>query len=125
MKRILILVAVLVGVALLTVGCNNTNKEEPQEIQEDGQIEEVVVKEVEAGKGVSIEYDIKYEEDIFGDLSKEQINEIVDGIFEKLSKNDEYKENTDLAIEEIFKEYGITDVNKLEAARNRILISLK
>lgn len=116
-KKAILIVSLILTISLIT-GCDKT--------QEDIQLdEEVVVKEVEAGKGVKIEYAIEYEEDIFGDLSKEEINEILDGIFEKVSKNDKYKENTDLAIEEVFKEYGITDENKLEAAKNRIVISLK
>ncbi|WP_313756911.1 hypothetical protein [Tissierella sp.] len=117
-KKAILIVLLILAISLIT-GCNR--------IQEDRQLdeEEVVVKEIEDGKGVKIEYAIEYEEDIFGDLSKEEINEIIDGIFEKVSKNDRYKENTDLAIEEAFKEYGITDENKLEAAKNRIAISLK
>lgn len=89
------------------------------------EVNEVEVIEVGADKGVGIGYARKYEEDIFGDLSKEEIDKIIDEIFEKVSKNDKYKENTDLAIEEVFKEYGITDENKLEAAKKRIVISLK
>ncbi|WP_353096146.1 hypothetical protein [Tissierella praeacuta] len=122
MKKRFILIVLLILTMILTIslitGCNKT--------QDNKQLdEEVVVKEVEDGKGVGIEYATKYEEDIFGDLSKEEINEIIDGIFKKVSKNDKYKEDTDLAIEEAFKEYGITDENKLEAAKNRIIISLK
>jgi hypothetical protein len=119
LKKIFILTISLILVISLATGCDNSQVEAP----EIDSYEEVEVKEVEVGKGVKIEYAIKYEEDIFGGLSKEEINKIVDEIFEKVSKNDKYKENTDLAIEEVFKEYGITDEDKLDAAKSKLNIS--
>lgn len=121
-KKAILIVSLILIISLITV-YNNTH--EDRQLVNELEVNEVEVIEVGADKGVGIGYARKYEEDIFGDLSKEEIDKIIDEIFEKVSKNDKYKENTDLAIEEVFKEYGITDENKLEAAKKRIVISLK
>lgn len=64
-KKAILIVSLILAISLI-VGCNKT--------QEDRQLdEEVEVNEVEVDKGVKIEYATKYEEDIFGDLSKEEI----------------------------------------------------
>jgi hypothetical protein len=117
-KKFILIVSLILVISLLT-GCDKT--------QEDIKLdEEIEVNEIEVeNKGVKVEYPVEYEEDIFGDLSKEEINEIVDEIFEKISKSDKYKENIDLAIEEVFKEYGITDENNLQVAKDKIIISFK
>lgn len=92
---------------------NTDNAEVPEEVDE---IEVV-------GGGTKIDYAIKDEEEIFGNISKEEIVEIVDEIFEKVSDDEDYENNIDSIIEEVFKNQGITDEDNLDAAKTKLRIS--
>ncbi|OZV14071.1 hypothetical protein CIW83_01205 [Tissierella sp. P1] len=117
MKKLFILTISLMLIILLAIGCDNSQVDAP-EIDSFEDIEEVIVE-----GGTKIEYAREYEEDIFGDLSIEEIEKIIDEIFKKVSKNDNSESNIGLIIEEVFKEYGITDEDKLNAAKSKITIS--
>lgn len=112
MKRILILVAVIVGVALFTVGCNNVNEEESQE----------GIKNTGFG-GIVVGYSIEDKEEIFGSLSTDEINGIIENISDEVAKDKNYADNLDLILEKVFKESGINDTEKLEAAKSKLTIS--
>ena len=111
MKRILLLVAVIVGVALMTVGCNNTNKEEPQEVV------------TNTGGGIVIGYSVEDKEKIFGSLNTEEIQNIIGKIRDEVEEDENYADNLDSIIEKVFKESGINDTEKLEAAKSKLTIS--
>lgn len=110
MKRILILIAVLVGVALLTVGCNNANEEEPQK----GETNNVA--------GLVIGYSSEDKEEIFGSLSTEEIGDIIGKITDEVAEDENYADNLDSIIERAFKESGINDTERLEAAKAKLTI---
>ena len=112
MKRIFLLVAVIVGVTLLTVGCNNSNEEESLE----------GVTNTGFG-GIVVGYSIEDKEEIFGSLSTEEINGITENILDEVAKDKNYADNIDLIIEKVFKESGINDTEKLEAAKSKLTIS--
>lgn len=113
MKRILILIAVLVGVALLTVGCNNANEEEPQK----GETNNVA--------GLVIGYSSEDKEEIFGSLSTEEIGDIIGKITDEVAEDENYADNLDSIIEKAFKESGINDIERVEAAKSKLTISKK
>lgn len=72
--------------------------------------------------GVRMNYPREYEKDIFSDLSEDEISEILEEILNKVSADDKYKENIDLAIEDTFIEYGIEDETSLNNAKKYIEI---
>lgn len=110
MKRIFLLAAVLVGVALLTVGCNKANEEEPLE----GVNNNVA--------GLVIGYSSEDKEEIFGSLSIEEIGDVIGKITDEVAEDENYADNLDSIIEKAFKESGINDANRLEAAKAKITI---
>lgn len=109
MKRILLLVAVLVGIALLTVGCNNSNEEEFEE-------------DINTGGGIVVGYSAEDKEKIFGSLSTGEIDVIMNKISDAVAKDENYENNLDSIIEEAFKESGINDNEKLEAAKAKLTV---
>lgn len=120
MKKIFILTISLILIILLATGCDNSQIAAP-EIDSSEEVEEI--ERVITESGTKITYERQYEEDIFGDLSIKEIEKIIDEIFEKVSKNNDSEGNIDLIIEEVFKEYGITDEDKLNTAKSKITIS--
>ncbi|KTE90795.1 hypothetical protein AT727_23680 [Desulfitobacterium hafniense] len=107
-KRFLLIFLTLV--LIMAVGCAN---EEPAEITDQSTDS---VEEVEVARGIKIDYDVEYEQEIFGDASKDEIYEIIDDIFEKVSDDEDYENNIDSIIEEVFKDHGITDEDNLDFA---------
>ena len=73
------------------------------------------VEEVEVARGIKIDYDVEYEQEIFGDASKDEIYEIIDDILKSFDDED-YENNIDSIIEEVFKDHGITDEDNLDFA---------
>ena len=72
---------------------------------------------------MSIGYDISYEVTIFGDLNKEEINKLTEEIMAEVKEDEDYEKNKDLIIERVFKENGITDPEKINAAKDKLIIS--
>lgn len=115
MKKILILVISLILTISLLTGCDNSQSEEPEEVDE--------IEAVEVVGGTKIDYAREDEQDIFGDISKEEIIEIVDEIFEMVSNDEDFENNIDSIIEEVFKKHGIRDEDNLDAAKSKLKIS--
>lgn len=99
----------------LLTGCYNSQSEAPKEVDE--------IEVVEVLGGTKIDYAREDEQDIFGDISKKEIIEIVDEIFEMVSDDGDFEDNIDSIIEEVFKKHGITDEDNLDAARSKLNIS--
>ncbi|MDY0236552.1 MAG: hypothetical protein RBR71_11005 [Gudongella sp.] len=76
-----------------------------------------------SGGFMSIGYDLSDEATIFGDLNKEEINKITEEIMAEVEEDDDYEKNKDLIIEKVFKENGITDPDKINAAKSKLIIS--
>lgn len=112
MKKVLIFTISLILVISLVTGCDNSRSEAPEEVDE-----------IEVVGGIKIHYAIEDEEDIFGNLQKEEIIEIIDEIFEKVSNDENFKDNVDSIIEKVFKQHGITDEDNLDAAKSKLKIS--
>lgn len=102
---------------IMAVGCAN---EEPKDTNSQNTDN---VEEVEVVGGTKIDYAIEDEQEIFGDASKDKIDEIVNEIFEKVSDDEKYENNIDSIIEEVFKDHGITDEDNLDSAKSKIRIS--
>ena len=116
-KKYIFIISLLLLVFSL-LGCSSSESD----VISDGPVE---VQEIDvADKAIKIEYEKKYEENIFGNLTLEEIDEVIDSIYDKLAKDSKYIENTNLAIEEVFIEYNIGDKDNLETAKNKIIISL-
>ncbi|NMA49538.1 MAG: hypothetical protein GX947_07195, partial [Tissierellia bacterium] len=79
--------------------------------------------DIKLGRAMSIGYDLSYEATIFGDLNKEEINKITGEIMAEVNEDDNYEENKDSIIEKVFKENGIRDPNKINAAKSKLTIS--
>lgn len=109
MKRTLLLIVFLVCVASLSVGCDNSNEEESMEIKN-------------TGGGVVIGYSAEDKEKIFGSLSNEEIGVIIEKISDEVAKDENYADNFDSIIVDIFKESGINDTDRLEEAKTRLAI---
>lgn len=114
-KRFLLIFLTL---SLITaVGCTNEESTEITDQSTDN------VEEVEVVGGTKIDYAIEDEQDIFGDTSKDEIDEITNEIFEKVSDDEDFNKNIDSIIEEVFKNHGITDEDNLDAAKSKLRIS--
>lgn len=81
------------------------------------------IEELEVSGGMKVDYAIRDEQEIFGDASKDEIDKIINEIFGKVSADEDYKNNIDSIIEEVFKVHGITDENNLDSAKSKIRIS--
>ena len=117
MKKRFLLILLTLSL-IMAVGCAN---EEPADTnnQNTDNVEEVDV----VGGGIKIDYPTQYEQEIFGDTSKDEISDIVDDLFEKVSDDEDYENNIDSIIEEVFKDHGITDEDNLDSAKSKIRIS--
>lgn len=114
-KRFLLIFLALL--LIMAVGCAN---EEPTEANDQSTDK---VEEVEVVGGTKIDYPTQSEQEIFGDASKEEISDIVDELIEKVSDDEDYENNIDSIIEEVFKGYGITDKDNLDLAKSKIRVS--
>ncbi|MDY0235364.1 MAG: M56 family metallopeptidase [Gudongella sp.] len=76
-----------------------------------------------SGGFMSIGYDLSHEATIFGDLNKEEINNITEEIMAEVEEDDDYEKNKDLIIEKVFKDNVITDPDKINAAKSKLIIS--
>ena len=122
MKRILILLLSVVIVSQMLMGCSNKT---------------VKIDSEDADYDVTISYEPKYDDDIFEDLSREEIREILGVIMDKvlLDENIElvaqtkldkvmnpHQVNADAIIESVLKEYGIEDTAKIDLAKAEMTI---
>lgn len=122
MKRILILLLSVVIVSQMLMGCSNKT---------------VKIDSDDADYDVTISYEPKYDDDIFEDLSREEIREILGVIMDKvlLDENIElvaqtkldkvmnpHQVNADAIIESVLKEYGIEDTAKIDLAKAEMTI---
>lgn len=78
--------------------------------------------DIKLGRTMSIAYDLSYEATIFGDLNQEEINKITEEIMAEVNEDDNYEKNKDSIIEKVFKENGITDSDKVAAAKSKLII---
>lgn len=112
MKRKPLLIISLICMLLLITSCNNT-KEEDLMINNDVPI---------INNMVSIDY-IDLDEDIFGDLSKEEIDNLFMDIANEIYEDEDYESNLDSIIENVFIEYGIDDPDDLDIIKSELKIS--
>lgn len=115
MKKILILTISLILAMSLLTGCDNSQSKAPEEVDE--------IEVVEVVGGTKIDYAREDEAEIFGNLPREEIIEIVDEIFEKVSNDEDFENKIDSIIEEVFKNHNITDEDNLDAAKSKLNIS--
>jgi len=76
------------------------------------------------GKGISIQFDGSLEEEIFGDLSQENIAKLMGRISLEIKKDKNYFNNLDTIIENSFRKFGIEDNSNLEYAKNYLKITV-
>ena len=76
-----------------------------------------------SGGFMSVGYDKSDEEEIFGGLNQEAIDEILEKISDEVSEDENYETNKDSIIEKVFKENGITHPDKINAAKSKMIIS--
>jgi hypothetical protein len=121
-KRVLIILLIVILVSQLLTACSN--KTVPNEYED-------------RDYDVTINYELKYDKDIFGDLSREEIREILGVIMDKVLLDDDidfvatekldivmnpYQVNADSIIESVLKEYGIDDTDKIDLAKSKMTI---
>lgn len=75
---------------------------------------------ISKNKQLVITYDITKEKEIFGELSKEEIADILTDIANEVYEDENYNDNFHSIIEKVFKNYGIDDSLKLNSARSYI-----
>ena len=76
-----------------------------------------------SGGFMSVGYDVLYEEEIFGDLNEVEISTLLENISEKIQEDEDYEKNKDSIIEEVFKDNGVIDVKRINAAKSKLIIS--
>ncbi|MCD4714180.1 MAG: hypothetical protein K8R73_12920 [Clostridiales bacterium] len=121
-KRVLIILLIVILVSQLLTACSN--KTVPNEYED-------------RDYDVTINYELKYDKDIFGDLSREEIREILGVIMDEVLLDDDiefvakekldivmnpYQVNADSIIESVLKEYGIDDTDKIDLAKSKMTI---
>lgn len=121
-KRVLIILLIVILVSQLLTACSN--KTVPNEYED-------------RDYDVTIDYELKYDKDIFGDLSREEIREILGVIMDEVLLDDDiefvakekldkvvnpYQVNADSIIESVLKEYGIDDTDKIDLAKSKMTI---
>ena len=106
MKKI-IMAIFFISILIISVGC------ESSEIVEDEAPDEMIV----------VGYSGSFQEEIFGDLSREEIDKILNEISEEVRQDEEYEKNMDSIIEDVFKENGIEEEEKINTAKAKIEIS--
>lgn len=109
LKRKKILMVILVLVLTLSVACSG------------GQGLEEGKEEIPENHELTVAYSVYEKEEIFGDLDKEEILVITNKIFDKLKKD---SKNPEEVIDRIFKEEGIKDQEKIQAAKDKLILSL-
>lgn len=108
LKKVIIAI-LLITLLTLSIGCQSSKTE---------------VDKVTNGAVVVIGYSEDDSEDIFGDLSEDEVKDIVGKITDRVSEDDEYTiDKKDSIIEDVFKENGIEDENQINAAKSKITIS--
>lgn len=122
MKRILIILISIILISQILTGCSNKNVEIDSE---------------DADYDVTISYEPKYDDDIFEDLSREEIREILGVIMDKVQLAEDiefvaqtkldkvmnpHQVNADAIIESVLKEYGIEDTAKIDLAKAEMTI---
>lgn len=73
--------------------------------------------------GILVGYNHEDKEKIFGDLSVEEIGNIMDKISYEVAKVESYKENISSIIEKAFNESGIIDIKRTDAAKSKLIIT--
>ncbi len=98
----------LISILVLSIGCENSKAEVENSNK----------------RTVVVGYSEDDSEDIFGDLSEEEIKDIIEKITNKVSEDDEYTiDKKDSIIEYTFKENDIKDENKINTAKSKLTIS--
>jgi hypothetical protein len=121
-KRILIILISIILVSQILTGCSNKT---------------VKIDSEAADYDVTISYEPKYDDDIFEDLSKEEIRDILGVIMDKVLLDEDiefvaqtkldkvmnpHQVNADAIIESVLKEYGIEDTAKIDLAKAEMTI---
>lgn len=76
----------------------------------------------EKKEGIGITFPIEIREEVFGDLTDEEVFRIIDSILDKIKKEEKYKANNNLAIENSLKEHGIDDKDKIKLLQDNLQI---
>lgn len=71
---------------------------------------------------VSIDYS-SLDENVFNDLSNEEIDNLLIDIANEIYKDEDYESNLDSIIENVFKEYGVDISSNLEDVKSALIIS--
>jgi uncharacterized lipoprotein NlpE involved in copper resistance len=107
LKKVIVTM-LLISMLTLFVGCQNSKNEVDESLKET----------------IVVGYSENDSKEIFGDLSEEEINEITEKIADRVYEDDEYEsDKKDSIIQDVFKENGIEDENKIDAAKSKITIS--
>lgn len=80
--------------------------------------------DIKLGGAYVIGYDVADLEEMFGDLNQEEIDKITDEIMKEVEDTDDYEKEKDSIIEKVFKDNGITDIGKIEAAKSVVPLSV-
>ncbi len=122
MKKILMIVLTVILFSQILMGCSNKTDHIDYEDRE---------------YDVSLSYELKYDVDIFDDLSQEKIRKILGVIMDKVLLDDDiefvaktkldkvmnpYEVNADSIIENVLKENGINDTDKIDLAKAKMTI---
>lgn len=122
MKRILIILISIILVSQILTGCSNKT---------------VKIDSEDADYDVTISYEPNYDDDIFEDLSREEIREILGVIMDEVLLDEDiefvaqtkldkvmnpHQVNADAIIESVLKEYGIEDTAKIDLAKAEMTI---
>ena len=112
MKRKSLLIVSLIFILLLITSCNSTKE---KDLMNNNDVPII-------NNRISIDYST-LDEDIFSDLSKEEIDNLFMDISNEIYEDEDYEKNLDSIIENVFRKYGINDSDDLEAIKSGIKIS--
>ena len=76
----------------------------------------------EKREGIGIAFPTEIREEVFGNLTDEEVFRIIDSILDKIKKEEKYKTNNNLAIEDSLKEHGIDDKDKIKLLQDNLQI---
>lgn len=111
LKKTFILAITLIIIALLFTGCQSLQGESKE-------------KDLYIGSSPNVWYELNDQTEIFGNISREEISNIQYEIAKRYSESNNPENEIDSIIEETFKEYGITDQDKIDAAKAKLNISI-
>ncbi len=101
---VLLLIIIIISVFLISKNINSNNIN------------------TEKREGIGITFPTKIREEVFGNLTDEEVFRIIDSILDKIKEEEKYKTNNNLAIEDSLKEHGIDDKDKIKLLQDNLQI---